>query len=240
MSIHNFDSTTCVRKIARISSTTHRKWRVKYLESNEEGNGNARNETAISSKRRFAAGSQGVVLQKRTFYGGGCAERRRDSSQSRDKFASSEAAARSQGVFAPVLARRSFRFRWLQRFLRFFRDAAVICHVVGGERLRCICNFTRRLLSLPLSRLVFVSSDLFPRSDRSFAFLPLPLFLLERFRKRGATLAEFEKFWRTGGGGGGRERGRRWPNYSPVPQMIVPPASFPNVVLGTTLNAPAK
>lgn len=25
------------------------------------------------------------------------------------------------------------------------RDAAVICHVVGGERLRCICNFTRTL-----------------------------------------------------------------------------------------------
>ena len=211
MSIHNFDSTTCVRKIARISSTTHRKWRVKYLESNEEGNGNARNETAISSKRRFAAGSQGVVLQKRTFYGGGCAERRRDSSQSRDKFASSEAAARSQGVFAPVLARRSFRFRWLQRFLRFFRDAAVICHVVGGERLRCICNFTRRLLSLPLSRLVFVSSDLFPRSDRSFAF-PLSLFfsssVSENAARRWRNLRSFGEQGEGEGGGSEADGGQ--------------------------------
>lgn len=58
---------------------------------------------------------------------------------------------------------RSFRFRRLQRFLRFFRDAAVICHVVGGERLRCICNFTRRS---SLSRLFFVFFSS-PRSLRS-------------------------------------------------------------------------
>lgn len=39
-------------------------------------------------------------------------------------------------------------FFFLSFFLFFFHDAAaVICHVVGGERLRCICDFTRVLRS---------------------------------------------------------------------------------------------
>lgn len=39
-------------------------------------------------------------------------------------------------------------------YRRFFRDVAiVICHVVGGERLRCICDFTRMLPSCSRCRI---------------------------------------------------------------------------------------
>lgn len=97
------------------------------------------------------------------------------------------------------------RFRWCNGS-PFFCDAAVICHVVGGERLRCICNFTRHS-----SRLA-VSSDLFPCA-RAIHRIPLCSSSARRlravlspcFRKR-ATIYGIQEVLGNGG--------RRWPNYS--------------------------
>lgn len=74
------------------------------------------------------------------------------------------------------------------------RDAAVICHVVGGERLRCICNFTRHspppspspsVSSRSLSHRKYPASLPFLSPSPSVPLRPLPTLL--RFRKRATT-----------------------------------------------------
>lgn len=93
------------------------------------------------------------------------------------------------------------------------RDAAVICHVVGGERLRCICNFTRH--SPPPSPSPSVSSRSLShrKYPASLPFLspslsvPFPPFSVSENAPRPAT--EFEKFWRGEREREGRERRRQ-------------------------------
>lgn len=96
------------------------------------------------------------------------------------------------------------------------RDAAVICHVVGGERLRCICNFTRH--SPPPSPSPPFLLDLFPTENTQLRCpsslppppslsVPFPPFSVSENAPRPAT--EFEKFWRGEREREGRERRRQ-------------------------------
>lgn len=102
------------------------------------------------------------------------------------------------------------------------RDAAVICHVVGGERLRCICNFTRH--SPPPSPSPPFLLDLFPTENTQLRCpsslppppshsVPFPPFSVSENAPRPAT--EFEKFW-----GGEREREGRERRRQTVAKLL--------------------
>lgn len=130
-------------------------------------------------------------------------------------------------VFAPVLASRVVRFRRCNGppppLVSFPRRGAVICHVVGGERLRCICNFTRHSPPAPLSlslshtRSPFLLDLFFPLDNIQLrcSSPPLPsppslaalLFVSENAPRNSRSFGERER--ERGGGGRGRERGGR-------------------------------
>lgn len=137
-------------------------------------------------------------------------------SQSRNKFARPGKGG-SPSLLLQFLPHRVVRFRWCNGSLvSFHRDAAVICHVVGGERLRCICNFTRH--SPPPSPSPPFLLDLFPTENTQLRCpsslppppslsVPFPPFSVSENAPRPAT--EFEKFWRGEREREGRERRRQ-------------------------------